>query len=347
MAKLIFLANGIKKMDKQKKQNIPFDQYSRQGQTAEIINSLRKSDESFTILDVGGYKGATSSLHPRDKVTILDLFDIKEPSYVKGNALSMPFEDQSFDFVVSFDVFEHIQKKDRNSFISEVSRVSKIATIVAAPIKTPETELAEKMLNDMFQCMHGKDHQWLKEHIENGLPAIGQVQESMKQNGLETIVLPSNEIRLWLAMQGAVFLASKFQEMAEQVDRLNTYYDNLGPFDGSADNTHNYRNIVIGARDKKVIAYIVAFAAQRNFSLESKIRVEQEITQAYFRALDLLSVANASLAEKNMGFDHACKVLSTDVHRLENELVLLRASKSYKLARGLSGAMHKIKWVKK
>ncbi len=89
---------------------LPFDQYSRQKIAAIIIDAMRAKGQSFSILDVGGYKGATHLFHTRDTVTVLDVFDVKEKHYIRGDATAMTFKDDSYDFVVSFDVFEHIPR---------------------------------------------------------------------------------------------------------------------------------------------------------------------------------------------------------------------------------------------
>src|SRR5438874_325594 len=98
---------------------LPFDQFSRQSRARQLLDSLRREKETFTVLDVGGYKCVTKQFHPGDKVTILDVFDVEEDDYIKGDGTAMDLDDNSYDFVVSFDVFEHIPRNKREVFVAE------------------------------------------------------------------------------------------------------------------------------------------------------------------------------------------------------------------------------------
>jgi 2-polyprenyl-3-methyl-5-hydroxy-6-metoxy-1,4-benzoquinol methylase len=54
-------------------------------------------------------------------------------TYLSTNALSLPFEDESFDVAVSWAVIEHIGSRERQrAFIRELSRVSKVF-VIATP----------------------------------------------------------------------------------------------------------------------------------------------------------------------------------------------------------------------
>lgn len=88
------------------KAEVPFDQFSRQKQVSLVMDICRKlgKQKTYSILDVGGYRGRTAEFLPDDNVTVLDLYEVDEENYVKGSALKMPFKDKSFDFVVNFDV---------------------------------------------------------------------------------------------------------------------------------------------------------------------------------------------------------------------------------------------------
>lgn len=322
---------------------LPFDQYSRQIQALKLIDSLRINGQSFKILDVGGYKGVTGALHSKDKVTVLDIFDVDEPNYVKGDALDMDFTDESFDFVVSFDVFEHIADKDRKRFVSEIARVAKNAVVIAAPVRTTENEHSEKLLNGLFKQVQGVDHPWLIEHIENGIPTYTQAENELQENKLHTLVLPSNDIRLWVAMQSVIFLGSKYPELSSQIDNLNDHYNKLGPFDGAIALHENYRHIVFGAKQQKTVELIKSSIPMRNFSLASQIDVQEAITQAYAGALKDMSDEREKLVTKVSGLDHACKVLSDQIHKLQHENDILRDTKTYKLTKKIGGASESFK----
>lgn len=319
--------------------SLPFDQYSRQMQVLDIINSIRPNNKKYTILDVGGYKGATSKIHKDDTVTVLDVFDVKEKGYIKGDALDMSFGDSSFDFVVSFDVLEHIAENDRDKFIHEISRVAKVAAIVAAPTRTEGNSYSEDAVNRIYKKINRTNHPWLKEHIDNGLPNTAAADKAMRSMGLETLIYPSNDTQLWLAMQGIIFIGSKYPEVAKAIGPLNTSYNKLGPFDGGGMEGCDYRNILVGSSNHDVIRAIESSIENTGLSFMSKLKAQNDITNAYLDAIRSISDERDALASRAMGLDHACQKLSGDIRKLKNteqELKNIKESKAYRLAKSMS-----------
>ncbi len=237
-------------MEKSLIEQTPFDQFSRQYQVAEQINSLRKKGEKFKILDVGGYKGKTADFLPDDVVIVMDLFEAKEENYVKGSALDMPFKDRSFDFIVSFDVLEHIEKKNRKVFIDECNRVASRAFFICAPHMSKINEESETILNSMYKKLHGKDHEWLKEHIDYTIPDFEQMEKIAEEKKLYIRKSFSNKTYLWLAMQQAIFLNSKYPLGAQSLVELNKFYNQNLKYDGGAEEDETYRIILCCFRQK-------------------------------------------------------------------------------------------------
>jgi ubiquinone/menaquinone biosynthesis C-methylase UbiE len=223
---------------------VPFDQYSRQYQVMTILNEMRKPGEKYKVLDVGGYKGRTADFLSTDTVTVIDLYDVDEPNYIKGSALEIPLEDKSVDFVTSFDVLEHIPAPKREKFFDECSRVAKKGVIICAPHKTPANEYAEMSLNDFYQKLHGEPHPWLKEHIEYGIPNFQKMETYAKQKGFHTVAFPSNKTRFWLSMQHAIFINSKHSLAAESLIALNAFYNQNFEYDGGNSADESYRLIL-------------------------------------------------------------------------------------------------------
>lgn len=129
------------------------------------------------ILEVGsGSLGITPYL--KRKIDGLDV-DFSGPktiliNRIKGNALSLPFRKNSYDVVISVDVLEHIPSNNRQEAIFEMLRVaSKLAIIVV-----PTGELAEKQDKELdlhWQKIFNTQNQFLKEHVQNGLPQIDEI----------------------------------------------------------------------------------------------------------------------------------------------------------------------------
>jgi SAM-dependent methyltransferase len=261
---------------------VPFDQYSRQFQVAAVIKFF-ESTKPLNILDVGGYKGRTADFLLSENITVLDLYDVKEKNYVKASALEMPFEDNSFDFVTSFDVLEHIPQKDRQKFIEECSRVAKKGVIICAPNKTDLNELAENKLNKLFKLLHGKPHQWLKEHIENGIPDFNWVDRAAKSNGLHTVRFFSNKTQLWFSMQQAVFLNSKFPFGAGDLIKLNKFYNENFTYDGGGSDTSSYRQIICCFTEEKDAKLIKKKLSNLNLPLDAnkELELNERINEYY------------------------------------------------------------------
>jgi len=223
---------------------IPFDQFSRQYQVSVILDTLRVEDNPLKLLDVGGYKGHTADFLHKDDVTVMDLYRVKDENYVHGSALDMPFEDNSFDYVLSFDVLEHIPSGLRNKFFDECSRVAKLGVIICAPNKTVANERAEASLNDLHIKLHGKPHRWLKEHIEYVIPDFKALEKYAKSKRYKTVRFHSNKVQLWVPMQQAIFMNSKYPLAAEQLTEINRFYNRNLKYDGGGFAESAYRSIL-------------------------------------------------------------------------------------------------------
>lgn len=316
---------------------ISFDRFSRQSRAYDVIESLRVKKEKFKILDVGGYRGLTAELHEQDDVTVLDVYDVKEPGYIKGNGLKMPFDDESFDFVVSFDVFEHIPDKDRKKFLQESCRIAKIGVITAAPIRTKANELAEKSLNNLHASLYKKEHEWLKEHIEYGIPRPGQAQGIMEGEGLETITLGSNDTTLWTLMQGAIFLNAKFIEGEKSLEELNVLYNKIAYNDGTADPLESYRHVVCGFKKKGAAKIVHKYVAENSRPIDpvEKVEIAQKITEHYKQTL----YGYTELYEKLYSLFEQ-KVAENDTLIERNRAI--EASRVYRVVRKIAKAKNKL-----
>jgi hypothetical protein len=266
------------------KKEVPFDQFSRQYQVDAILSELRKKGDRFTILDVGGYKGRTADFLANDTVTVLDLYDTHEKNYVKGSALEMPFEDNSFDYVVSFDVLEHIAPDKRKRFFDECNRTAKHGTIICAPQKTPANERAESSLNNLYKRLHRKPHQWLREHIEYGIPDFDSLEKYINTKGLFTTRFHSNKIQLWTAMQEAIFINSKFPLASEKLLAINEFYNAHFQYDGGGAQEASYRLILCCLRDKTQKDLLNKRLSSLNKPLDPALEIGLYEKIAYFNA---------------------------------------------------------------
>ncbi|HEX8646151.1 MAG TPA: class I SAM-dependent methyltransferase [Thermoleophilaceae bacterium] len=95
---------------------------------------------------------------------------------VEGSALAMPFEDGSFDFVLSLEMLEHLDPADREPALREMIRVLRPGGRLVAtfPADAAATEL-DTWLNDRYRRKHGEDHPWVGEHLREGVPATDEM----------------------------------------------------------------------------------------------------------------------------------------------------------------------------
>lgn len=248
----------VKKTTKTSLLDLPFDQYSRQYIVTKLINEgVRKNGKKLSIIDLGGHKGKTHEFLPNDKVTIIDVFDEEYPGYVKGDATNMDFADDAFDIAVSFDVFEHIPRPRRLSFIKEALRVSKYGAFIAMPVDQPEhaTSQAEYLLNDMHKLLYGEEHPWLKEHIDYRIPSQEEVETLLKKAKAPHVWVSSNQIVSWQLLQSVIFLAARNANVTKTANDLNKWYNkNIHLLEDGYG--QGYRGIYFISNDKNVLAAV-------------------------------------------------------------------------------------------
>lgn len=302
---------------------LAFDQFSRQYLVKRLVEKMR-TRKALRILDVGGNNGKTREFFPTDEVLIVDLYDKIEPGYLKASALDLPFEDQSFDIVLSFDVYEHILPDDRDRFITELIRVSSRAAIIAAPFNTDSVAAAETELNDYYKSLNNKDHQWLIEHIDNTLPDIAPLERLIASLKVNHKVYQSNNIPLWNAMQSFIFLADSISA-PERISNLNRFYNRhlleLG------DNLESsYRKIYLMTPSNDALPDLNDRSQFSPKTLRKFINLAAEGMHELMKGTEA-----AQLAAKDR-----------EIAFLQSELKGIRASRPYKLARLVTDSKNKV-----
>ncbi|WHH58351.1 class I SAM-dependent methyltransferase [Petroclostridium sp. X23] len=186
-----------------------FDEYFRYKAVAEIIDAMGK--KGLSVLDVGGGAGRFLNFLKDHSATSVD---IKQG--IDGTQL--PYETGSFDVVTSIDALEHVIKKDRAKFITEMVRVSRKKTILAFP----HSEATEVTL-----FMNKFTNGWLKEHIEKGLPSQKEVEDILDGLPVTYKVYRNLDAAVWAVMTIAEWYAPQElkQKLNKKFNRL--FYGNL------------------------------------------------------------------------------------------------------------------------
>jgi len=241
------------KQEEQLKKDFTFDQYGRYAIIRDIINANKEENRKFEILDVGGGGNIMKKFLPNDNVFYLQPSgDIQDDNYIKGDGCDMPLGDNSFDWVVSADTFEHIPKEGREIFLEENMRVAKLAVILAAPFFSPEVYQAEVRANESHKILFGEDHFCLKEHIENVLPKEKIVVKAIKDKNYAFQKISHNNLLLWELYIGSVvnFTGWNRDFLKEELEDLNLFYNTkIFPCDFCEP---AYRKIYFIKKDKKL-----------------------------------------------------------------------------------------------
>ena len=113
--------------------------------------------EEPNILDVGGYtsrKTIVESFFNSFTYTSLNVGAAWYKNAVSDflyNGLDIPFDDQSFDYVISVDVLEHVFKENRFHIINEMVRVAEKRAIVVTPFRLIGVETDESYVLDICE----------------------------------------------------------------------------------------------------------------------------------------------------------------------------------------------------
>ena len=156
--------------------SLPFDQYSRYLETSKIIKKIFKN-KKIKVLDIGGLSHLWHSKEtfrlinlflPENETFTLDLKWNNERGFIQADSLRIPFADSSFNAVCALDILEHLERKQRNSFLSEIFRVSSDLVILSSPFLNKITKNAEEILKDFIKRALGVNQVELKDHHKKG-----------------------------------------------------------------------------------------------------------------------------------------------------------------------------------
>ncbi len=245
-----------KPVNRKEQLELPFDQHQRYRVVAEVLENLREDSTPLRILDVGSGDGAILGFLPDDDMVILDQVEAEEevPGFVKGDATALPFEDESFDYVTSVDVYEHIEPESRGRHLSELRRVARKGVLLAAPFDSEEVRSAEELANEVHRIAHRQENVWLEEHAENGLPNLAEAREFFEKHQDYITIIPNGYLPNWLVMISLTFYSSMLrEEMQELFKRLNTFYNK---FIYGYDNAEPcYRHLIVSLKENREIGF--------------------------------------------------------------------------------------------
>ncbi len=227
------------------KLELPFDQYQRYKIVEELAGLIRDG-RRLRVLDVGGHPGLITEFLPEDDTFILDVLPSEAWNCVQGDGARLPFENDSFDLVVSIDTLEHIPSDRRLGFLEEQLRVSKDYVLLAAPFEDENVSLAEQIVNEFFIKKIGRPNESLEEHFANRLPGLTETRSFFDESGVQHLEIPNGYLYNWLVMMMALPAVQALRDSEELVAMLNRFYnqnfyvtDNRGPC---------YRTVILASK---------------------------------------------------------------------------------------------------
>lgn len=266
---------------------ITFDQYQRYKTIQILIKAIKNyyKLDKVKILEVGANEQLNlEKFLPDEDITYSDLevpesigSDVK---FIKADATNLcNIDDGEFDIVVSSDVFEHIPKDKRNDFIKETYRVSKILNINCFPFYSRAVVNSEIRVNEFYKGIYGIDHRWLKEHIDNGLPNINDIEILLNRLNMKNFMFEHGDIFVWEEMTKALSFSESSHNTLEVMQRIvNVYIDYIYRHDIG---NENYRKFLIIAKEDEALKYIKD-AVNQNFDKE----LSSKYTNFLYRNID-------------------------------------------------------------
>lgn len=256
---------------KKEQLDLPFDQYQRYRVIADALEILRENTGSLRILDVGGGEGIATHFFPDDELEILDQTVAEGvPNFVEGDATAMPFEDGAFDYVMSVDVYEHIEPKSRQKYLAELRRVADKGVLLAGPFESESVRAAERLANELHRAVHLQGNVWLEEHEENSLPDLPRTREFFEEQQDNVTVVPNGYLPHWIAMISLTFYGVKLgNEMQELVGRFNSFYNE---FMYRYDNSEPcYRHLLVSLKEERQVSFerLVPSSERQNTAMSS------------------------------------------------------------------------------
>jgi hypothetical protein len=302
---------------------------------AELVRSLESSaGKQLKILDVGGYNGLLVSLLPTNDITILDVVEDKvTKNYIQASGMAMPFEDNSFDLVVSSDTLEHIPSPQRNKFIEEIIRVSGGYIALGAPFSSEQVVRAEQLGNSFYHSMTGEDYVWLKEHKAYGLPDKLWLDDLFEKNDLWHSRFDHTSVNLWVMMLcGNYFMAGNLNpvntDLAAKLRKADERY--LKEIMSKDFPPEGYRTFFVASKQSPVKVLLPNYEPKLIFEFIEKNLI------LFGGVLNSLTADYGRLAEERADLESKNTELSNEVLELKNELTTIKNSRVYQISKKAS-----------
>lgn len=280
-----------------------FDSWQRT-ETVSSILEWRFPENTAKLLDVGGYPGRMRNRLPRYDWVLCDPLVDAPGEQVKGSAMDLPFQKDSFDMAVSLDVLEHVAPENRLQILDEMGRVARDGMILTFPYKSPVVETAEAKVRDTYRQLFKKEHPWLTEHQQYPLPDVDELAEHLRERGGQVVVLNVGSLYRWVYLQLTDLLLEALPNALDLAQAIDSFYkETVFAHDF---NLPTYRKIVVHLFLEEEPIPLDFITTPREEEIAVEMELQEKITQGLLNLFEGQQQEIETLQEKNQqaGLSH-------------------------------------------
>lgn len=188
--------------------SLGFDRYQRFTAASEALDELA-GGKSLRVLDVGDFDASFAGFAPRHHVR-------PWAEHVSREGGGLPWPDRSLDACVALDVLEHVPPGERDYFLGELARVSRLGMVISFP--APAAAEAEAFVLQITGSA------WLAEHAVHGLPDPDLVEARLASLDLDFERRPNAALPSWTAMMLLMYGVQDPELRGKISQHFNTRY---------------------------------------------------------------------------------------------------------------------------
>jgi len=95
---------------------------------------------------------------------------------VTGSATGIPFDERSFDAVISVDSLEHVPPDEREQAVREILRTAHSLAVIAVPSGSG-AEAQDRFLAERYLQVRGEEYPFFQDHLKYGLPREDELEQ--------------------------------------------------------------------------------------------------------------------------------------------------------------------------